>query len=170
MFITVDRLGGREVDWVFEEELSRFIERFQLASHDVEIEPPRFVPLDIALRVCVEPGHLRSDVRQALLETFSNRDLPDGRRGFFHPDNFTFDQPVYLSRVIAAAMQVPGVRWVEVDESADPPGRFQRWGESSRGEIAAGYIDIGRLEIAQLDNDPNAPENGKIEFYMEGGL
>lgn len=170
MFITVDRLGGREVDWAFEEELSRFIERFQLASHDVEIEPPRFVPLDIALRVCVEPGHLRSDLKQALLETFSSHDLPDGRRGFFHPDNLTFDQPVYLSQVLATAMEVPGVRWVEVDETADPPGRFQRWGENPRGEIAMGYIDIGRLEIAQLDNDPNAPENGKIEFHMEGGL
>lgn len=35
---------------------------------------------------------------------------------------------------------------------------------------AAGEIDFSRLEIARLDNDPNAPENGKIEFFMEGGL
>ena len=30
-----------------------------LAGHDVEIEPPQFVPLDIALRVCVEPDVFR---------------------------------------------------------------------------------------------------------------
>ncbi len=170
LFITVDRAGGRPVDQEFERELAAFIECFQLAGHDLEIEPPRFVSLDVALKVCVEPGNLRSAVKRSLLETFSSRDLVDGRRGFFHPDNFTFDQPVYLSRVLAAAMAVPGVRWVTIDESAEPRGRFQRWGEKSRGEIAAGLIDVGRLEIVQLDNDPNAPENGKIELHMEGGL
>lgn len=170
MFVTVDRVGGREVDQDFEGELSAFVEGFQLAGHDVEIEPPRFVPLDVALRICVEQGYARSDVKKELLDVFSSRDLPNGKRGFFHPDSYTFDQPVYLSQVIAAAMDVVGVRWVEVDETADPPGRFQRWGEVPRGEIDAGLIDIGRLEIALLDNDPNAPENGKIEFHMEGGL
>ncbi len=35
---------------------------------------------------------------------------------------------------------------------------------------AAGRIDIGRLEIARLENDPSAPENGRMEFIMEGGL
>jgi hypothetical protein len=29
---------------------------------------------------------------------------------------------------------------------------------------------MGRLEIARLDNDPSQPENGRIEFFMEGGL
>ena len=170
MFITIDRLGGREVDQDFEEELSAFIERFQLAGHDVEIEPPKFISLDIALKVCVKPGYLRSNVKLALLETFSCYDLPDGRRGFFHPDNFTFGERVYLSRLIAAAMDTPGVRWVEIIPEGDPPGRFQRWGEKARTEIDDGYIDIGPFEIARLDNDPNAQENGKIEFYMEGGL
>jgi hypothetical protein len=170
MFITVDRLGGRPVDQDFEEELSAFLERFQLAGHDVEIEPPRFVPLDLALSVCVEPGYLASDVKQVLFQEFSSRDLPDGRRGYFHPDNFTFGQPVYLSRIVARAMEVSGVRWVRIDPDTDPPGRFQRWGEKPRTEVTDGYVDIGRFEIAQLDNDANAPENGKIEFHMEGGL
>ena len=105
-----------------------------------------------------------------MIETFSRQDLPDGRRGFFHPDNFTFGERVYLSRVIAAAMETPGVRWVKIDPKGEPPGRFQRWGEKARTEISDGYIDIGSFEIARLDNDPNAQENGKIEFYMEGGL
>ncbi|MDX1546322.1 MAG: putative baseplate assembly protein, partial [Rhodothermales bacterium] len=170
MFITVDRVGGRPVDAPFEAVLRAWIDRFKLAGHDVEIEPPRFVSLDVALTVCVEKGYLRSNVKRALLDVFSSVDLPDGRRGYFHPDRFTFGQRVYLSDLIATAMDVPGVRWVEVDPAADPPGRFQRWGEAERGEITDGFIDIGRLEIARLDNDPNAPEHGKIEFHMEGGL
>jgi hypothetical protein len=170
MFVTIDRTGGRPVDREFEDEIRAWIDCFKLAGHDVEIEPPRFVPLDIALRVCVDRNYTRSEVKRVLLDVFSSHDLPDGRRGYFHPDNFTFGQPVCLSHVIATAMEIDGVRWVSVDETASPPGRFQRWGEKPRGEIAQGFVDIGRLEIAQLDNDPNAQENGKIEFYMEGGL
>jgi hypothetical protein len=135
----------------------------------VEIEPPRFIALDIALTVCVKKGYFRSDVKEALVEVFSSLDLPGGQRGYFHPDNFTFGQPVYLSRLIARAMDVPGVRWIEIDPDGDPPARFQRWGELPRGEIEQGFIDIGRLEIARLDNDSNAPENGRIVFHMEGG-
>jgi hypothetical protein len=29
---------------------------------------------------------------------------------------------------------------------------------------------MARLEIARLDNDASLPENGRIEFFMEGGL
>ncbi|HLF28954.1 MAG TPA: putative baseplate assembly protein [Anaerolineae bacterium] len=170
LFVTVDRKGGRPVDAAFEAELRAFLERFRLAGYDLEIDGPRFAPLDIALTVCVAPGQLRSNVKAALLETFSNRDLPDGRRGFFHPDNWTFGQPVYLSPIIAAAMQAPGVLWVDADDTPPKPNRFQRYGQPAHGERAEGRMPLGRLEIARLDNDPSAPENGRLEFYMQGGL
>jgi predicted phage baseplate assembly protein len=170
MFLTVDRTGGRPVDAQFEEELRLFLERYRLAGQDLEIDGPRFVPLDIALVVCVEPGYFASDVKAALLEIFSSQMLPTGRRGFFHPDNFTFGQPVYLSQIVAAAMGAPGVRWVDMEQSATTPTRFQRWGERPHGELAAGQINMERLEIARLDNDSSAPESGKIEFIMQGGL
>jgi hypothetical protein len=163
MFVTVDRKGGLPVDTAFEEKLRSFLERFRMAGYDLEIDAPRFVSLDVALRVCVAPGYLRSDADRALLESFSNEDLPAGRRGFFHPDNFTFGQPLYLSRVVAAAMEVPGVAWVE-------PLRFHRLGREPDDELEEGRIAFDRLEVARLDDDPNAPENGKLEFELEGGL
>ena len=98
MFVTVDRLRGLPVDAAFEADMRAHLERFRLAGHDVEIDAPHFVPLDVALTICVAPGFYRSIVKQALLERFSSVDLPSGARGFFHPDNFTFGQPVYLSR------------------------------------------------------------------------
>jgi hypothetical protein len=163
IFVSVDRKEGRKVDREFERDLRDFLERFRLAGHDIEIEGPRFVPLDIAFKVCVAPGYAKNNVKQTLLETFSSVDLPDKRRGFFHPDNFTFGQPVYLSRLVAAAMQTPGVLWVETL-------RFQRWGRKANGEIEAGMIKVDRLEIAQLANDPSFPENGKTEFLITGGI
>jgi hypothetical protein len=175
MFLTIDRKGGFDVDDAFEAELVEFLDKYRLAGQDLEIDGPSYVPLYISFAVCVEPGYFCSDVEEALLEIFSSTDLPDGRRGFFHPDNFTFGQRVYLSEFLAKAMQVPGVRWVDTEaidsQTKNPTGNcFQRWGEPAHGELEQGWIDIGRLEIARLDNDPNAPENGKLEFIMEGGL
>ena len=119
------------------------------------------------MTVCVKEGYFRDKVKQELLEIFGSGNLPGGKRGFFHPDNFTFGQPVYLSQVINAAMLVTGVKWVDLSGDKN---RFRRWGESAHREVEEGQISIGRLEIARLDNNPSAPENGKIEFIMEGGL
>ncbi|HEX5724719.1 MAG TPA: putative baseplate assembly protein [Longimicrobiaceae bacterium] len=163
MFVTVDRRGGCAVDAAFEAEMRAHLERFRLAGHDLEIDSPRFVPLDLLLQVCVQPGFFRADVKRALLEVLGSGDLAGGRRGFFHPDDLTFGQPVYLGPVIAAAMRVPGVAWVK-------PVRFQRFGEAAAGELLAGELTFDRLEIARLDNDPSLPENGRIDFQMEGGL
>jgi hypothetical protein len=170
VFVTVDRLGGRPVDAAFKAEMLAFLERFRLAGEDLEVDAPLFVPLDIEWMVCVKPGYYRSQVKRDLLELFGRRDLTDGRRGFFHPDNFTFGQPVYLSQMVALAMQVPGVQWVDAEDVPGKPNRFRRWGQEAQGEFAAGEITFGRLEIARLDNDPSLPENGKLDFFMEGGL
>lgn len=170
IFLTVDRRRGLPVDAVFEEELRAFLERYRMAGQDLEIDGPRYVSLDLAFLVCVEPGYFASNVKAALLERFSSRVRPDRTTGFFHADNFTFGQPVYLSQIVAAAMAVPGVRWIDTAAGKGKPTRFQRWGEPAHGELAKGQIDMGRLEIARLDNDPSRPEHGRLEWIMEGGL
>ncbi|NOK34655.1 putative baseplate assembly protein [Corallococcus exercitus] len=176
VFVFVDRAGGLPVDEPFRARLGAFLERYRMTRHDVRIESPRHVPLDIALTVHIASDYLRSTVRKGLLESFSNTVLADGTRGFFHPDRWTFGQAVLLSQLIATAMAVPGVGWVDfTDNSGEFPTpararRFRRWGEPPAGELNQGFISIGPLEIARLDNDAGRPENGRIEFYMEGGL
>lgn len=162
-FVTIDRKGGRPFDAGFREEMLSFLEKYRMAGYDVEINSPVFVPLDIFIKVCLKPGYFRSNVKQSLLLKFSSREMPDGTFGFFHPDNFTFNQPVYLSNIFSAAMEVEGISSVEVL-------KFQRWGKVSNKELKNGILVTGRLEIVQLDNDPNFPENGKIDFEVEGGL
>ena len=163
MFITVDPRGSDTVDPKFETDLRRMIERYRMAGHDVEIDAPNFVALDIELHVCTLPGYFAADVEGRLLDAFSSTRLPSGETGFFHPDQFSFGQPVYLSALIATAMRVPGVAYVT-------PTRFQRRGRNPNGEIASGRIAMARLEIARLDNDPNAPENGRIRFDVDTGV
>jgi hypothetical protein len=168
-FVAIDRRGGFPVDRAFRSEMTAFLEPFRMAGTDVDIDPPTFVPLDIVLGVCVEPGYFRSDVKAELLRRFGNGRLADGSPGFFHPDNLTFGQPVFLSRVVATVMDVEGVAWVDTAHGDGSPNRFGRWGQLPGGEFDEGIIRMARLEVAQLDNDPNAPENGRIDFVMQGG-
>ncbi len=161
MFVTVDRFDGAPVDPPFEQDLVGYLDRYRLAGQDVEIDGPRFVPLDLALTVCVQEGYFRADVKQVLIRELSCRTFRDGHKGFFHPDNFTFGDELHLSALVASVMAVDGVRWVDVTT-------FQRWGKEPDNELAEAKITFGRLEIPQLDNDPNAPENGRIELTMLG--
>jgi hypothetical protein len=168
-FVAIDRRGGFAVDRPFRADMASYLESFRMAGTDVEIDPPTFVPLDVVLTVCVEPDYFRSDVKADLLRRFSKGRLADGSLGFFHPDNFTFGQPVFLSRVVAAAMEIEGVSWVDTSHGAESPNRFGRWGQRPQVEFDEGIIKMARLEVAQLDNDPNATENGRIDFVMQGG-
>jgi Baseplate J-like protein len=162
VFVSVDRLGGAEVGAQFEADLRRCLERFRMAGHDLEVDDARFVSLEVEMTVCVKPGYFASDVKAALLEAFSNRLLPDGRRGLFHPDNFTFGQPVFSSRLYAAAQAVAGVDSVEIT-------KFQRQGAGGASAPIPDKLEMARLEVALLDNDPDFPERGVIKFEMRGG-
>jgi hypothetical protein len=169
-YLTVDRVGGRPVDRAFESEIVRFLEQFRLAGDDLEIERPDDVAVDIRMTVCVASGYDRSDVHRALKRRFSNEVFADGSRGFFHPDNFTFGEPLYVSDVIAAAMGVAGVSWVDLDPNAE--GRQNRFKPRHGDEYApyeAGKIEVSRRELIRLENDPNHRELGTIEFDFEGG-
>lgn len=168
-FVTVDPLGGEPATDSFEHDIRLHLEKYRLTGHDLEIDLPQLVPLDIRMTVCVQPEYFRSDVESQLLQVFSSRTAPDGQKGFFHPDNFTFGQSVYLSEVIATAMEVTGVQWVDILPHPEKDHRFQRWGKTANEEIALGRIAMSRLEVAQLENDPSRPENGCIILYMEGG-
>lgn len=150
-------LSGR-----LERRVRAFLTRFRLAGYDLEIRPPRFVPLEIDLLVCVSPDHFRADVARAVLDALSNRVLPGGARGFFHPDNFAFGQAVYLSQIYAAVERVQGVESLEVRT-------FRRAGQGDNGELASGVLPIGPAEIALLDNDPNFMENGVLRLETRGG-
>jgi hypothetical protein len=163
VFMTVDREGGLEVDESFRDAMVDHVERYRMAGHDLNVDGPRYVPLQIEMQVCVKPEYFRSDVKQDLLDVFSSGMTRDGRRGAFHPDNFSFGQTVYLSPLYAAAMKVPGVQSVHITN-------FQRQNEiTDPAPLDNGKLELDRLEISRLDNDPNFPERGVFKLQMGGG-
>ncbi len=169
IFISIDRFGGEEITDEFEQEMIGFLDPFRMAGRDIEIVPPKFVSLDIALNICISDGFRISDVHRELSDRFTSGIRLDGSKGYFHPDHFTFGSSVYLSPIVNLASGVEGVRRVTVSTAADPQGVFMRWGEEQGTEIDDGVIAIGASEIARCMNDPNKPEYGRIVFQIEGG-
>jgi hypothetical protein len=162
VLVAVDPLGRDAADPELLDAIAGRLHRFRRMGHDVVVTGARRVPLEIELIVCVQPHHLRGHVEAAVLDLFSNRRLPDGRTGLFHPDQLSFGEGIYVSRLAAAAQAVAGVQNVVVS-------RLQRLGQGPNQELENGVLPLGPDEIARLDNDPSRPENGRLTLDMRGG-
>jgi hypothetical protein len=160
--VVIDPLGGEVADEELLLEIAGYLHRYRLMGHDLTVVPARYVPLEIEISVCVRPHYQRAHVKAALLETFSNRLLPDGRRGLFHPDNLTFGQGIHPSLLVTAAQAVAGVQSVVIT-------KLERLFMGPNHEIEDGVLPLGPFEIAQMDNDPSFPERGKLTLILRGG-
>lgn len=162
MLVVVDPLGREEADSALLKAIEGMLYRYRRIGHDVVVQSAHRVPLDIELIICVLPSYLRGHVKAELLNLFSNRLLPDGRKGLFHPDHLIIGQDIYLSKLVAAAQAVPGVESVKVV-------KLERLFEGANGEIENGLLPLGPLEIAIVANDPSLPENGRVTLDVRGG-
>ena len=160
--LVTDPDGRIRLEPGFEDRTRTYVDRFRIAGYDLELLPPTFVPLELDVEVCAAAGYFRGDVAAAVADALSSRDLPAGRRGFFHPDNFTFGRPVRLSAIYAAVEAVDGVDSAVIRT-------FRRLGRAASGELESGILPIEPGEIAQLDNDPNFLEHGVLRIETRGG-
>jgi hypothetical protein len=160
--VAVDPLGSEAIEEGNLAAIAHFLEQVRRIGHDLSVVQADYVPLDLKLHVCAFPHFERADIKAALLEVFSARLLPGGKRGFFHPDRLSFGDGVTLSSIVAAAQAVPGVQCAMVV-------RLQRLYEAPNHEIDNGILPLRSWEIAQLDNDPSFPERGRLEIVVEGG-
>lgn len=160
--VAIDPLGQEQASPELLDEIKGRLYRYRRIGHDLLVQSACRVPLDIQLTVCVKPDYLRAHVKAALLDVFSNRNYGNGLKGFFHPDNLTFGDDIYLSKLSAIAQKVAGVQSVGVS-------RMQRCFEPANGELEKGVLALSPLEIARLDNNPSLPANGKLALIMGGG-
>ncbi len=159
--VTVDPVAGVRDVRELHDRIQKHLDRMRRIGHCVDVQPPIYVPLDIALTICVKSGHLRAHVQRELLAVFSNRILPDGTKGFFHADNLTFGDSIFLSRLVWTAKRVSGVENVTVD-------KLRRYGQGDHGELTAGVLTLGPLEIPLIENDRNRRHCGQLCLNMRG--
>jgi predicted phage baseplate assembly protein len=135
---------------------------FRRIGHRLVVGAPELVPLDIELQVLVDPGYQRRQVLAALHRVFGRGLLPGGAPAFFNPRALGFGEPVRVSRLVAAAVGVPGVTSARVS-------RLKRLTGPDEGELAAGLLRIGPLAVAVCDSSPGQPENGRVVIGAGGG-
>jgi hypothetical protein len=160
--VAVDPFGTDTIQHSLLRKIEHYLHASRRIGHDVRVVQAQYVPIALAMTICVLPNYLQAHVKAALLAAFSNGILPDGTHGFFHPDKLNFGNSIPVSAIVAAAQAVPGVMSVTVNT-------LERLGEDSRAALDLGVLLIGPMEIAQLDNDPNNPEHGTLAFTMRGG-
>lgn len=161
-YVGLDPLGSESVPPGLLADVQRRLERYRRIGHGLRVAPARYVPLDIAVSVCVDPTHQRGHVLQALQDAFAAGCRADGRPGFFDPDNMRFRSNVDVSEIVTVVQQVEGVVWAAVT-------KLERTGEGSAGEVDAGTLAVSPLEIPRVDSRFGFPEYGSITFDLAGG-
>ncbi len=153
--VAIDPWSGAAADPGLACAVEAALYRVRRMGHDLRVQPAAYVALMLELAVCTWPGHDHGHVKAALLARFV------GPGGFFDSDQLTFGQSVALSRIVAAAMTVPGVMCVDVTG-------FRRYGDASNQEISNGILPLAAHEIAVLANDPDHPDRGVFAVRFAG--
>jgi hypothetical protein len=138
------------------------LEAVRLIGEDLEIRPPRYVPLDIRVSVCARPEAWREDVRGVLEEEFSDGYTADGRSGFFHPDLWSFGQALHRSVIEGRLQAIPGIEHVLRIGMA-------RFDQPTPGTPQPEVLEMGSDEVLLLANDPDQLQRGRIRFDVQGG-
>lgn len=173
--IAIDPRGTAELSDTVRRQVEVYLNAVRLIGEDLEIRPAQYVPLDIKLALCAHPQYWPADLDVVLQQEFSDGYTPDGRPGFFHPDSWTFGQPLYASQLIGRALAVPGVERVL---SASLRRLHAVSGPSlvtitlNPEDVPAALVDklgVDSFEIIQVANDPDHLEKGRILFDIQGG-
>ena len=165
--LSADPIGTEGLPSALQQQLVNYLDARRLAGYDLEVTGPAYASVEMVIGFSVASGAEQSAVEQALLQAFSNGSLADGRQGFFHPDNFTFGDNLYVSRIYAAAMAVPGVQSALITRLARLHAALPD--RDTAANLAQGFLPVGADEIIRLDNDPNFPQNGTLSVVLQGG-
>ncbi len=173
--VVIDPSGTTAMSDQLRDRVARHLDAVRLIGDDIELRMAHYVPLMIELRLCAHPDYWPEDLDAALRIEFSDGHTPDGRLAFFHPDRWTFGQPLYVSQIVGRALAVTGVeRLVEVRmRRVNPrPGPSQISVVVSPEDLPSVHterVEVGEFEIVQVANDPSRLEGGRIEFDVLGG-
>lgn len=134
------------------------LESVRMAGREYLVREPEYIPLEVELSLCVEPGALPHQVREAVQASL--RPGTHERPGFFHPDRLSFGEAVELGDVLAHVQRLPGVRSVKAL-------RFRRMGLSS-ASLVEPRIHLRPTEVARMDADEDYPEHGRLRVLVVG--
>ncbi len=171
--VTIDPAGTSVLSYKLRNQVESYLDAVRLIGEDLEIRPPIFVPLEVKVKLCAVPDVWPEDIKFILEQEFSDGWTPDGRMGFFHPDLWTFGQPLYASQIIGRAMKIKGVEHVVAQRKYPAfvaptiSVSIKRW-DSPFAPVES-LTQVNYNEIIQVQNDPDHMERGSITFEVKGG-
>jgi hypothetical protein len=162
VFVSADPLGTFELSEERRTELEDHLDCVRQAGRDVVVRDPKFVPVDLEIRICVEPTAFVGEVAGRVLQELTGRPAPRRIVGFFDPDNFTFGTPLRRAALEARIQAVDGVRAVE-------HMRIRPRGIEKLRPFTELVYPVADNEVIRLENDASHPERGILRLIMEGG-
>ena len=165
--LAVDPTGTTELRPEVATALLAYLETRRLAGYDLNLSPPDYVPVMVRLRICVAAGFVAWEVERAIRRSLTGGDQPAGSSHFFHADNFSFGEPIRISRLFAAVMTVPGVASATIERLAPMHSRDPE--ADTAAALAAGELRVGTDQIVQVEDDPSFPEHGRVVLITVGG-
>jgi len=144
------------------EQLSDLLNRRRLAGYESYVLPPRYASLDLRITLCAEPDQFAADVEHAVLVALRPGRLPDGSRGFFDHERWTFGAPLEASALLAAMQRVPGVEGVTAV-------CYRERGLQPSWVPLPETVTVAPDRILRVDDDPSLPESGSLRVIVEGG-
>jgi predicted phage baseplate assembly protein len=157
--------GDAESDALWDElrpRVADHLESVRLIGEDLELRPPRYVPLEIHITVCADHAYWREDLRFVLEQEFSDSWTSDGRPGFFNPDQWSFGQALHRSMIEGRIHSVTGISHIVSIT-------MKRFSAPQPGVPGAEVLEMGFDEVVLLANDPDHLERGLIRFEIQGG-
>jgi hypothetical protein len=136
-------------------ELTRLLDRRRLAGYEAFGLPPRYASFDLDITVCARSDAFRGDVKRGVLAALDTT-------GFFHPDRFSFGVALERSALEVAIQDVPGVDGVVTLH-------YRRRGHTDDFVEMPDAVEVGKDEIARVDNNPSRPERGSLRVAVMGG-
>ena len=160
--IVLDPVGSTVLDAPLLARVAEHLQAVRLLGEDLELRPPRFVGLSIDVKLCLHPDFWPQDVRFAVEQELSDGWTSDGRRGFFHPDEWTFGQALHRSALAGRIHAVTGVEHITAIA-------LRRLGTATPGTPAGDTLSVRFDEIVLVRNDPDHRELGTIDVACTGG-
>ncbi|MFN2627081.1 MAG: hypothetical protein ABR569_00405 [Gaiellaceae bacterium] len=149
-----------DADDVAQQALARLeatLDGLRMVGGESAVVPGSPVGLVISLEVCALPGFDTMRLRVAILQVL--RPGSDASPGLFHHSRMLLGAAVYLSSVLAAVAELPGVDAVDATQArrlSEPAGTVHD------------VIVVADDEVAVLDDDAARPERGRLDIVVKG--
>ncbi len=158
VMVLVDPEGADALGEELRGRLHDHLDGLRMAGREHIVLAAEYVPLEVELVLCAQPGFGLHLVRDRVLAEL--RPGTNDRPGWFHPDRLSFGDAVRLGDVLAFVQGIPGVRSVRATA-------FRPLGERE-GTAVRDVIRLGGTRVARLDADPDFPEYGTLVVRVVG--